>query len=281
MSSPLVLLAAGMGTRFGGPKQLAEVGPRGEPLFAVTVAAAATAGFDRFVLVTRAELEQRMREQVAAHLPGQPVEVVLQDVRSSGRARPWGTAHAVALCTELDLPAFGVANADDVYGPGALRCLAEGVRVAAERTVTIVGYRLGETLSAHGGVSRAVCELDDGGRVARLVEEHGLVADAEGPGVHGERGRCFRRDDPVSMNLFALPACVPGLLAERFAAFAAAHRDEPDAEYTLPTEVDRLRSDGLVEVRLAMTDEPWAGLTHPADLAEVRRRLAQDPTSSL
>lgn len=278
----LTLLAAGLGTRFGGPKQLAPVGPAGEPLLVVTARQAARAGFERLVVVTRSELRDRIDEALAL-LDGPSTTsaddtparielagVVHQDEHGPERDVPWGTGHAVAVTADLVGGPCGVANGDDYYGDPSFDVLAGWLRQAAPDDSVIVGFPLGATLSPHGGVARAVCHAIDG-RIDHLAEHRGLRRD-DGK-IVDDQGATFDDSTVVSMNLWGFPAWMPSALAERFEAF---HPTADDAELLLPVEVDTLRRAGRTTVSLVTSPGRWAGLTFAADLPDVRRAVAAD-----
>src|SRR6266566_2906964 len=167
----LVILAAGIGSRFGGPKQLSPIGPCGETLLDYAIYDALRAGFSRAVLVIRKELAALLREHVSAVTGGAlPVNYVEQRV-PEGRVKPWGTAHAVLAARDAIAGPFAVCNADDFYGAAAYRLLAEHLtREPAPSVHALVGYRLDATLSEHGGVARAVASCGPDGLLTRLVE---------------------------------------------------------------------------------------------------------------
>ncbi|MFN8051036.1 MAG: NTP transferase domain-containing protein [Acidimicrobiales bacterium] len=275
MTTPLVLLAAGLGRRFGGPKQLAEVGPNGEPLFIVTARRALDAGFGRILVVTRAELADELDQVIKRHLRGGPIEIVLQDASGPTRPTPWGTAHAVAVCAPLVDGPLGVANADDHYGGESIGVLAGAVAAdgLAPTHAVIVGHRLGDTLSEEGPVNRAVCTVDAAGRVTAMVECFGL--ERVGDEVRDAEGTLHPADAVVSMNLLGLGAGVVQRLARRFAEFAAAHADD-GVEMVLPTELASMLDAGEITVRCIPTTGHWAGLTHRGDLEPLRRVVARD-----
>jgi len=274
----LILLAAGLGTRFGGPKQLAPVGPAGEPLLVVTARQAAHAGFGRLVVVTRSELRDRIDEALAMLGPRdddptpliEVAGVVHQDEHGPARDVPWGTGHAVAVSAPFVTGPCGVANADDYYGDPSFDVLAEWLRRAGADDSVIVGFPLGATLSPHGGVARGVCHATDG-RIDHLAEHRGLRR--EGDKIVDDDGETFDDDTVVSMNLWGLPAWVPAALAERFEAF---HDTADGAELMLPVEIDVLRRAGRTAVSLVTSPGRWAGLTFADDLPEVRRAVAAD-----
>lgn len=272
----LVLLAAGNGSRYGGPKQLAPVGPNGEPVFAITAASAAAAGFSRLVIVTRRDLEQRLRDAVSTYVTSLDVAFVFQDEAGPQRERPWGTAHAVAAAAPaLDGP-FGVANGDDLYGDPSIAVLADSLRSNATDTATIVSFPLDRVLSTHGGVSRGVCTVGPDQRLISIVETHEIRSE-EGPTgsriVTGD-GTVLASGTEVSMSLWGLPSGIAHELSSRFEQFVALHHGDADAEFQLPTELDRLRAEGALTINVRPSNAAWLGLTYREDLDPVRAALA-------
>ena len=281
MSAPaLVILAAGVGSRFGGPKQLSSVGPSGETLLDYAIYDALRAGFTRAVLVIREELRAPLREHVArvigAALPVDYVEQRLDDLPGgggrrvpAGRVKPWGTGHAVlAARGAVDGP-FAVCNADDYYGPGAYRLLAAHLTAKASTPPlhTFVGYRLDETLSDHGGVARAVASIGPDGLVARLVE----VKDLTAAGMQRE----FTGAESVSMNLWGFTPAVLAVLEEQFTAFLDAPRREADAEFLLSTALGDQVTAGRARLRVLPAPDRWLGMTFAAEVGTVRAALAE------
>lgn len=273
MPVPFALLAAGLGRRFGGPKQLEPVGPEGEPLFVLTASAAFDAGFGPVVVVTRDELRVRVAAEVDRWLGGRDVEIALQDGGALRRERPWGTAHAVVVAGQAGT-AIAVANADDWYGRGAIDALGAAARDLGDREVVVVGYRLGDTLSVHGPVNRAVLELAGGGAVADLVEVYGLQRRDDGV-VADRDGVAYAEESLISTNLMALGAGVVDLLRERFEPFAAQHADD-EREMVLPEELATLLADGSITMRCVPTAARWSGMTHRSDVDALRRDVAAD-----
>jgi NDP-sugar pyrophosphorylase family protein len=266
----LVVLAAGLGRRYGGPKQLAQVGPAGEPLFVLTGRQAAAAGVRHVIVVTRSDLEREMRSAASA-LAEVHVDFVLQDRSGPARARPWGTAHAVIACAGLLDGPFVVANADDHYGDPSISLAVAAACTPDDHTATVIGFRLDQTLSAHGPVTRAMILTDESGRVVGLDERRGLCA--EGERIIDGHGTRFPADSLVSMNLFALPSSLPSLLAASFDRFVASHDAASTEELLLPDELDRLTREGALTLQVVATDAPWVGLTHRGDEAAVRASL--------
>ena len=279
----LVVMAAGVGSRYGGVKQLARVGPDGEAFLDFAIADAVAAGASKVVIVVRAAIEDDLRRHVDARLgaglsaAGIDVAYVRQDEHGPRRAKPWGTAHAaLAAASEVAGP-FMICNADDYYGPTAFGTLAGPVGRMGAAEALLCGYRLGFTLPAEGAVSRGVCRVDggrEGGRLAGIVEHHGVERLPDGAIASAEPQAVLEESTIVSMNLWVFPPVVLEWIRHGFARFVEAHGDDPDAEYILPAVVASKMADGELEVRVVTTDDRWAGITNPQDLAGARAALA-------
>jgi len=278
----LVILAAGLSTRYGGSKQLEPVGPDGEALLDYAVYDALSASFGEVVLVVseanRDDLVRGFRDRFG---PAVPMRTVVQGqaplpsgLRPPSRVKPWGTGHAV-LCLEGAVSGpFAVANADDFYGRGAYRelaCHMADPGRAGEQCV--VGYPVGVTLSEHGGVSRALLEVDEQGRLVHIEELLDLERLADGS-IAGRttagEPRLLDGDELVSMNLWGLTPELFEPLGDRFSAFIHTHRDDPRAEFYLSDAVGDLVAKEILTVRVERTDERWLGMTFPADRGRVR-----------
>jgi hypothetical protein len=264
-------MAAGAGSRFGGPKQLEPLGPAGERLFDYAVFDAVRAGFTRVVFVVRPEIEREFRS-IAGALPLEPHVAVqrLADLPAGHpqveRRKPWGTGHAVLAARAVIDGPFAVINADDFYGLEAYRLASEGGRLAEEQgVVTVVAMRLGDTLSLNGPVTRAVCDLE-GHRVVGLDEVHDIArSGADLIGTHHGRPRVLTGHELVSMNFWVCPrGMVPNLQSE-FELFLAASSGDEAAEFRLPEAIGALVAKGAAEMRAVQAPGPWFGLTHPAD----------------
>ncbi len=291
MSAPeLVLLAAGLSTRFGRPKQLEPVGPGGESLVAYTVVDALRAGFSRVVLVTNPEspeLESGLRDHLETVLaPGLPLAWVHQRLDAlpaghavpAGRTRPWGTAQALLAAAPLLTGPFGVANADDWYGPEALVALAEALPRTGPDEGVLVTWRMADTLSRHGGVSRGVVNVS-GNRVTGVTEVLDVRADPRRGGRLVGRtvaGRTLEvaPDARASMNLWGLPAAALEALARDFRRFLEVHGAEVDAEFPLSSALDALVADGRLTLEALPEGRRWFGITFAPDRDVVRARLA-------
>jgi MobA-like NTP transferase protein len=284
MTAPaLVLLAAGLGSRFGGPKQIAPIGPEGSTLIDYTARDAVAAGFGRLVLIVRGEIAGAIEDHVRRRWPAElRPELVRQDLEESavaatrsGRTKPLGTAHALlAAAPSLDGP-FGVANADDLYGAPALGTLAR--HLGAGGGHVLVGYHLANTLLGDRPVNRALCRVDPDGNLAAIVE--GAVD--IGPdgltwrpiGASEEKAETMTGDELVSVNLWGFTPDLFALLAQDFKVFSAAGGIASGAELLLPTVVNDHLGPGGLKVAVLTTEESCLGVTHPDDVPLLQATL--------
>lgn len=284
MQPTLVFLAAGIGSRFGGLKQLETVGPGGA-ILDYSAYDAKRAGFGKLVCVIREEMladfRERLGDRIARHIPVEYAFQRLDDLPAgfaapAGRTRPWGTAHAVLAAAAKVQGPFAVANADDFYGPESYAQLS-GISGAGPGTWILVAYRLRDTLSEHGAVSRGVCSLgQDAPPTLKRITEITRIAKQGSDGVYEEQsGRhTLAGDTPVSMNLWAFGAGFLDHLRRGFAAFIEKNGTSATAEYYLPVAVQEAIDAGAAQVRVALTRERWCGITHRDDLPAVRAHVA-------
>jgi len=285
MTAPtLVILAAGIGSRYGGLKQLDGFGPSGETLMDYAVYDAARSGFGKVVLVVRGDMEEEFRARFEPRwTPAVRLATVVQELDRvpagftvpPGRSKPWGTAHAVLMAApEVDTP-FVVINADDFYGRGSYARAAEFFRRSADDPYGIVGFELQRTLSAHGTVSRGVCETDAAGHLRRVTERTEIERRGDAIAYRDEHGdwQPLAPATPVSMNMITFPPAVFPLLERYFADFLAARGGEPRAEFFLPLVLTRVIDEGVGRVRVIPTDEQWFGVTYREDRDWVRSSL--------
>jgi len=267
----LVVMAAGLGSRFGGTKQLAEVGPDGEAFLDFAIDDAVAAGASRVVLVIRTDIEADVRAHLAKCERAVPVDFVRQDELGPSRAKPWGTAHAILAVAPLVKGPFIVVNADDYYGVSSYRTLAEAMSAMPSDRIYLMAFELGRTLPATGTVSRGVCATE-GGRLVELVETHLIGGTADGITVDGEITD-LTADTPVSMNMFGMPASFLAELPERWSVWFDDNGDGEKTEFLLPTVIAELMDEGRFHVEVVTTDEDWIGVTNPDDLAVARQIL--------
>ena len=265
-----------MGSRYGGLKQIDPVGPSGETVLDYAVFDAVRAGFGRVAFVIRRELEETFRTAVLAKYSGRiPVELVFQEADDlpqgvgpfAGREKPWGTGHAVWCARAAMGGPFGVINADDFYGAGSFARLAAFLRNAQGARFAIVGFRLGNTLSENGTVSRGVCRVEDG-RLVSITEERAIARPDVG------RGLRFTGEETVSMNFWGFTPAVFGGLEAGLRAFLAAPGSDPKAEFYLPEALSRLVARGEVHVEVLNARGPWFGVTYREDRPRVAAALA-------
>ena len=289
MQPELLVMAAGIGSRFGGLKQLEPVGPGGEKLLDYSIFDALRAGVERVVFVIRRDMETDFHAQVGSRFAGR-AEVVyahqeLADVPSwftvpAGRVKPWGTAHAILAAREAVCTPFMVINADDFYGAAGY---AQMVRFLREPAVmpparwAMVGYRLANTLSEHGTVSRGICAAGPDGLLRDIVERTALAPCDGGARETGPDGddRRYPGDTPVSMNFWGFTPAIFPCLAERFDRFLRARGGESKSELYIPAVVKELMDEGAATVRLLDSPDPWFGMTYREDRDTVAVRLRE------
>jgi choline kinase len=267
----LVIMAAGAGSRFGGPKQLEPVGPSGERLFEYALFDARRAGFDRAVLVIREDLQSQFAGVLADVPTSLDIRLAhqrLDDLPSGhvavNRAKPWGTTHAVLAARQEIGGPFAVANADDFYGP-ATYARASAVMAGDETMTTVVAMRLDRTLSTHGSVTRGICEVS-GDRVTRIDEVREVM---RRDGALTGRGRAgwttFSGGELASMNAWVFPHEMLHTLEGRFHEFLKAADRTGAGESMLPETVNDLIAQTSLPVGIVEAPGPWFGLTHAAD----------------
>ncbi|HEY6808369.1 MAG TPA: NTP transferase domain-containing protein [Gemmatimonadales bacterium] len=270
----LVVLAAGVASRYGGPKQLEPMGPGGATVMDYSMYDARQAGFAAVVLVIRREMESLFAERIAAKwTPALPVTFAYQDV-PAGRAKPWGTGDAVLAAAPRVAGPFAVANADDFYGRSAFTALGNFLRSAARDEFGVVSYPLRTTLTDSGGVNRALCKRSSGGWLEDIEELFDLRP-APGGARETGTGREFPGDAPVSMNLWGFTPLVFDHLRSAFATFRTTRGADPKNEFLLPDVIRAEIRRGGARVRVLAGGDEWCGVTYPADRAPVERFLAE------
>ena len=280
MKPTLVILAAGMGSRYGGLKQVDPVGPSGETIMDYSVFDAVRAGFGRVVFVIRRAFEDVFRQTVGAkYKDAIDVDYAFQSMddlpdgylRPDGRTKPWGTAHAIFTARHAVAAPFAAINADDFYGQDAFRTLAgflcDTQPAAMRPRFAMVGYRLDKTLSANGTVARGVCKVGADGlletvtELTRLVQVPGGVENRENPGAP----TLLTGAERVSLNAWGFTPCFFDFLSERFPKWLDANALNPAAEWYIPFAVDELITGKRIEVEVLPTESPWFGVTYRED----------------
>ena len=278
-SYDLVILAAGMGSRFGGIKQVQPVGPHGELIIEYSAFDALRAGFTRLVLVIRKDIEADFRTTIGRRLEQRmEVRYVYQEMDANlhgvpvppGRTKPWGTAHAT-LCAQPEVRGpFAVINADDFYGASAYRTLADHFNASSD--YAMVGYPISQTLSEHGTVSRGLCSTDSTGRLQRIAEITKIEKTPGGARYTDAAGQVqqLTGHEIVSMNFWGFtPALFPQLEAQ-FRTFLGQHAGDPKTEIYLPTCLSELNEHGEAKIAMHRSADSWFGLTYREDLASAQ-----------
>lgn len=277
MKPTLFILAAGMGSRYGGLKQLDSLGPSGETIMDYSVYDALRAGFGKIVFVIRHDFEQDFREKVISKYEGHvPVEVVFQDITNlpegfsvpEGRQKPWGTNHAVLMAKDVIKEPFVVINADDYYGPESFKLAAETLKDLEGKTgeYCMIGFRIENTLSENGGVSRGLCEVSEEGYLTGVKECHGIQRKGEGL-IHIEDDveKPFPAGSSVSMNMWGFTPDYFGYSEKAFVKFLSEHGNELKSEFYIPTVVNDLIQNGQATLKVVQTPSKWFGVTFAAD----------------
>jgi NDP-sugar pyrophosphorylase family protein len=290
MTTPtLLVLAAGMGSRYGGLKQLDPVGPDDETIMDFSIFDARRAGFGKVVFVIRKEIEEAFKEKIGSRYDKRvPVEYVFQEMGElipgfslpEGRTKPWGTTHAILMAADAIHEPFGVINADDFYGAGSYRLLAQHLQ-SGTTDYAMVGFVLRNTLSEFGAVARGVCHVSDDGDLKDITELKSI--EREGPRItnidaHGKE-TVLSGDELVSMNMWGFTPQIFPQLYEHFRRFLKQYGNDPNAECYIPSSVNALIQAGLARVKVLRTGDVWFGVTyredHPRVLQNVGRLIEQ------
>lgn len=291
MKPTLLVLAAGMGSRYGGLKQIDAVGPNGEAIIDYSIYDALRAGFGKLVFVIRRDIETAFKEAVGSKFAQRlPVDYAFQELEMlppgfsvpPTRQKPWGTAHAVLVSEPVIQEPFAVINADDFYGAASYRVLADYLRQSRDGEVaeySMVGFTLRNTLSDHGSVSRGICETDGAGYLTAMVERTKIEKAGRGARFLDEQGReqTLSGDEPVSMNMFGFTPSVFGHLREEFARFLEQKGREEKSEFFIPTPVNNLIKAGRARMKVLPSQSAWFGITYredkPAVVASIQRLI--------
>jgi choline kinase len=285
MNPTLVILAAGMGSRYGGIKQLDPVGPGGEAVMDYSVFDAKRAGFDRVVFVIRPEIEDAFHEQIgrklAEHIETEYVFQTLHRVPEgcpvpSSRNKPWGTAHAILVAREKVSAPFAVINADDFYGRRSFEILGEALRESQldATDFCMVGFELQNTLSKHGSVSRGICRVSEDHFLQSVRECRKLQWEGEQiVNAEGVEQETFEGHEMVSMNMWGFTPEFFNFLETDFKRFVLENASSPDAEFYIPTVIDPLTACGAARVRVLRTPDQWFGVTYQQDKPYVAKEI--------
>ena len=283
MNATLLVLAAGMGSRYGGLKQMDGVGPSGETLLDYSVFDAIRSGFNRVVFVIRRDFEEEFRERVGSRFENNiDVGYVFQQLNDlpegfsvpEGRSKPWGTGHAIWCArTAVDAPFLAI-NADDFYGRGAVASVGEFLSRTSGSKFCMAGYRLDTTLSTHGSVSRGVCRTNDENYLLSVLE-HTRIERTEAGIIDLADNTAFTGDERVSMNCWGFTPAVFPLLEQGLSAFLQAHGTEEKSEFYIPNAVADMINAGATTVKLLPVESQWFGVTYREDRPLVASALAE------
>ncbi len=282
----LLILAAGMGSRYGGIKQLDSFGPNGETIIDYSLFDAIRAGFGKVVFIIREELKDDFETVFAGKIAGKiDYEYAIQEVTSYvpeklgivERTKPWGTGHAVLCAWENTKTPFAVINADDFYGLEAYEKMAKFLSENEDENLhAMVGYQVKNTLSENGTVSRGVCQTDDQGQLIEVIERTKILRNASNEIVfiEDEVETVLAENATVSMNFWGFKLPVFPEMQRLFEAYAAKNMDSPKAEFYIPTVMSHLIETNLGQCQVFDNASNWFGVTYPEDKTEVTNAIS-------
>jgi UTP-glucose-1-phosphate uridylyltransferase len=284
MKPSLVILAAGMASRYGSMKQVEGFGPSGETIMEYSIYDAIRAGFGKVVFIIRKEFEKNFHEAVGKEVEGKiKVEYVFQELKSysegfeipADRTKPWGTAHAVLCADEKVKEPFAVINADDFYGQdGFVKAFKFLMNDCNEKTYSIIGYELLKTLSDHGTVNRGVCEVDKDNNLISVVERLNVSQVGDKIVCNDEHlPKELPLDTHVSMNFWCFHPSVFDYTKKVFKEFLAENASNPKSEFFIPIVADKYIKDGAGVIKVIPTSAQWFGVTYKEDAPMVRESL--------
>ena len=287
----LVIMAAGMGSRYGGLKQIDPIDSDGHIIIDFSIYDAVRAGFEKVIFIIKRENEQIFRETIGKRAEGlMEVAYVFQELENipdgftvpEGRIKPWGTGHAVLSCIDILNGPFAVINADDYYGPEAFKMIYDYLTTHEDDSryrYTMVGYRLGNTLTENGHVSRGVCTVDSKGYLTGICERTYIVMTPDGAAYSEDDGQTLipiSPDERVSMNMWGFSASFMSELKKQFSDFLTNEmpKNPLKAEYFLPSVVSSLLADNKATVQVLHSNDKWYGVTYKEDKATVVAAIA-------
>jgi len=287
MKPTLFVLAAGMGSRYGGLKQMDGLGPNGETIMDYSIYDAARAGFGKVVFVIRHSFEEDFRSIVVNKYQGKiPVEIVFQEIDylpegfvcPQDRVKPWGTNHAVLMGRDIIKEPFAVINADDFYGKESFAVLADWLSQMEGKTneYCMIGYHIGNTLSESGSVARGICEKDENANLTTVVERTYILRDTDGLVKFKDENDqmvVVEENAPVSMNMWGFTPDYFQYSEEAFKTFLKETAGNIKAEYFIPLVVNNLIVDGKVTCKVLDTPSKWFGVTYAEDRSMVVEKI--------
>jgi len=282
----LLVMAAGMGSRYGGLKQLDQIGPSGETIIDYSVYDAIEAGFNKIIFIIREVFEEQFKAQVAdKYLNKIEVEFAYQDIDDlpsgfscpDGREKPWGTGHAILSANHLVHEPFVVINGDDYYGKESFKVISDYYFRGKEQ-FCMVGFRLENTLSSFGAVTRGVCSVENK-KLSSVVETGDLRK--KGNIIYSDRDISFDGNEPVSMNMWGFTPVLFHHLKEKFIDFLNVHGREVKSEFLIPSIINELIQDGDEKVHVLETNSSWFGVTYKSDKPIVEKKIQQLVSSGI
>ena len=283
----LLVLAAGIGSRYGGLKQLDPLGPHGETIIDFSVFDAMRAGFGKVIFIIRKQIEKDFMAFFDNRYKGKiEIDYVYQELEylpsgysvPEGRNKPWGTGHAVLMAKNKINEPFAVINADDFYGPGAYQAVIDFFSKPRESDIpeyALAGYYLSKTLSDYGGVSRGVCQIDENGYLKKIVETHQIHKTHGGYAYPNSDGDLvfLPGDTIVSMNTWAFFPEIFEDFERLFIEFLKENHGSTSAEFYIPSVADHLISTGKAQFKILKVNEQWFGITYQEDRPKVIENL--------
>ena len=277
-SLALLVMAAGMGSRYGGLKQLDQVGPNGETIIDYSVYDAIKAGFTKVVFIIRKDFEDQFKSQVSSKYSKRiDVEFAFQEVSNlpsgftspDGREKPWGTGHAILSAKELIREPFVVINGDDFYGRESFNIIAD-YYITGGNQFSMVVFRLDRTLSSHGAVTRGVCSTEKE-KLNSVIETEDI--EEKDNIILSNRNISFDGSEPVSMNMWGFMPSLFSYLSEGFIEFLNAKGSELKSEYLIPSVINDLIQNKLEDVHVLRSNASWFGVTYKDDKPVVKRKI--------
>lgn len=286
MQPTLLILAAGMASRYGSMKQVESFGPGGETIMDYSIYDAIRAGFKKVVFIIREEFAEDFREIFEPKLSGKiQTEYVYQDLKSflngfqvpEGRTKPWGTMHAVLCAKDAIHEPFAVINADDFYGRDAFKKAYDFLTGECNsETYSIIGYELVKTLSENGTVNRGVCEVDNKGNLTSIKERLNIsMKDGKVICDDNQEPKELPLDSYVSMNFWCFEPSIFEYSQQLFTTFLQENIQKPKAEFFIPIAADKFIADGAGVIKVIPTSAQWFGVTYKEDAPEVRKELTE------
>ena len=276
MKPTLLILAAGMGSRYGGLKQIDGIGPNQEPIIEYSIYDAINSGFGKIVFVIRKEFDEAFRSRfnqfsnrIQIEYAYQPVNIKLEGFNIVDRTKPWGTSHAVLVAKDIINEPFAVINADDYYGAGSFKLMADFLKNECKpNLMSMIGYTLSNTLSEHGTVNRGVCSVDTNNNLIEVVERVKIAVDNDKVQYNiGSEELCreLSPDSSVSMNYWGFHPSIFQEIEQGLHDFIKDNITNPSAEYYIPTIVTDMIMSHKMSVRVIPTTDNWFGVTYKED----------------